>query len=227
MDHVTSPTAVVFPVEAIVKAAAQRGIDVLIDGAHAPGMLDLDVAALGAAYYTGNLHKWVCAPKGAAFLWARPDRQAQLHPNTISHHLGQGFSAEFAWQGTRDITAWLCARDAIEFMDRLGWPRVREHNHRLAAWAQATLCGRLGVTPATPADGSMLGSMATIALPATARQQFATTAALQAALYQRHGIEVPVIDWGGRWWFRVSCQVYNAPWHYQRLAQALADLLGG
>ncbi len=226
VDHVTSPTAVVFPVASIVQACRERRIDVLVDGAHAPGMIELDVAKLGAAYYTGNLHKWVCAPKGAAFLWVRPDRQDHVHPNTISHHLGQGFAAEFAWQGTRDITAWLCARDAIAFMDRLGWPRVREHNHRLAAWAQATLCARFGVGPATNASGSMLGSMCTVALPAAARERFAAPAAMQAALYDRHRIEVPVVDWGNRWWIRASCQVYNAPGQYQGLASAVLELLG-
>jgi isopenicillin-N epimerase len=153
----------------------------------------------------------------------RPDRQDQVHPNTISHFLGKGFAAEFAWQGTRDITAWLCARDAIAFMDRLGWPRVREHNHRLAVWAQATLCARFGVSSPTNA----LGSMTTVALPAAARERFAGPAALQAALYDRHRIEVPVIDWGNRWWIRASCQVYNAPGQYEQLAAAVLELLGG
>jgi isopenicillin-N epimerase len=221
VDHVTSPTAVVFPVARIAAACAERGVDVLVDGAHAPGMIDLDVPGLGAAYYAGNLHKWVCAPKGAAFLWVRADRRDRVHPNTISHFLGKGFAAEFAWQGTRDITAWLAARDAIAFMDGFGWPRVRAHNHALAAWAQAALCAQLGVAPASDAGGAMLGSMCTVALPAAVRERHAAPAALQAALYDRHRIEVPVVDWGGRWWIRASCQLYNAPEQYERLAQAV------
>src|SRR3954467_11181002 len=101
IDHVTSPTATVFPVEQIVRDCAARGVDVLIDGAHAPGMVPLDIEAIGAAYYAGNLNKWAFAPRGAAFLWVRPDRQAAIHPAVISHHYGEGFASEFSWQGTR------------------------------------------------------------------------------------------------------------------------------
>lgn len=225
IDHITSPTAVVLPVEAIVRLCAARGIDVLVDGAHAPGMIDLDMERIGAAYYSGNLHKWVCAPKGAAFLRVRPDRQRGIHPNIISHFLDEGLAAEFAWQGTRDITAWLTARDAIEFMEGLGWDRVRRHNHQLATWVQSLLTQRWGVEPATPADGSMLGSMATVALPPEAAGRFDDPAALQARLYKEHRIEVPVLDWDGRWWVRASCQVYNNPVQYEHLAEALTELL--
>lgn len=225
IDHVTSPTAIVLPLKQIVAGCADRGIDVLVDGAHAPGMLELDVAALGAAYYTGNLHKWVCAPKGAAFLWARPDRRQGIHPNTISHFLDEGLAAEFAWQGTRDITPWLCAADAIAFMDRFGWARVRRHNHQLAVWVQALLARRLGAAPTTPLDGSMLGSMATVELPVSARQRFDAPESLQAALYDEHRIEVPIIDWDGRWWIRASCQIYNEPSQYERLAETMTSLL--
>ncbi len=227
IDHVTSPTAIRVPVERIIGLCADRGVDVLVDGAHAPGMLDLDVQDLGAAYYTGNLHKWVCAPKGAAFLWVRPDRQAGIHPNTISHFLGQGLAEEFAWQGTRDITAWLCAKDAIEFMGGFGWDRIRRHNHDLAVWVQAMLASRWGVEPISPLDGSMLGSMVTLPLPAAARRRHASTQALQARLYGEHRIEIPVIDWDGSWWIRASCQIYNVPQQYERLAQAVLDLTEG
>jgi isopenicillin-N epimerase len=225
IDHVTSPTAVVFPVERIVGLCAERGIDVLIDGAHAPGMLDLDIERLGAAYFTGNLHKWVCGPKGAAFLRVRPDRQPGIHPNTISHFLDNGLPAEFDWQGTRDVTAWLGAADAIEYMDRtLGWDRIRRHNHELAVWVQTLLCERWGVEPGTPLDGSLLGSMVTVALPSGFPQRFETTQALQARLFEKHRIEIPVIEWAQRWWIRASAQVYNTPDQYELLADAVMRL---
>jgi isopenicillin-N epimerase len=223
VDHVTSPTAVVLPVRRIIELCADRGIDVLIDGAHAPGMVPLCIEELAPAWYAGNLHKWVCAPKGAAFLWARPDRQAEVHPTTISHHLDEGFEREFAWQGTRDITAFLAAANAIEFMEGLGWDRVRRHNHEMAVWAQQMLCARFGVDPATPADGSMLGSMATVPLP-PALQGRGTAEDLQAQLYERHAIEVPVLDFGGSRWVRVSCQVYNGQEDYERLADVLQKI---
>src|SRR5258706_5541359 len=140
IDHVTSPTSLIFPVEQIVAACAQRGVDVLIDGAHAPGMLPLNVAQIGAAYYAGNLHKWTCGPKGSGFLWARPDRQARVHPVAVSHLFGQGFAREFSWQGARGLSTWLAVPRALEFMAELGWERVRSPNHAKANWVQQMLC---------------------------------------------------------------------------------------
>ncbi len=223
IDHIGSSTAVVFPVRRIIELCGERGIDVLIDGAHAPGMVELDVAGLGAAYYTGNLHKWVCAPKGAAFLWVRPDRQSGVHPNTISHFLDEGLAEEFQWQGTRDITAWLCAPDAIDFMRQFGWDEVRRHNHELAVWAQGMHSRRWQVPASTPADGSMLGSMSTLPLPGGLRERFADSTALQQRLYDVDRIEVPVIEWNDRWWVRVSCQVYNEREQYERLGEAVLE----
>jgi isopenicillin-N epimerase len=225
LDHITSPTALIFPVHRIADLCAERGIDLLIDGAHAPGMIDLDIEGLGAAYFAGNLHKWACGPKGAAFLWVRPDKQAGIHPGTISHFLDQGIAAEFGWQGTRDITAWLCAAEAIQYLDRtLSWDRIRRHNHELAVWVQGLLCRRWGVEPATPLDGSLLGSMATVALPVDAPRRHDRPAELQARLLSEHRIEVPVIEWAGRWWIRASCHVYNTPDEYERLADAVTRL---
>ena len=223
VDHIGSSTGVVFPVKQVVALCDSRGIDVLVDGAHGPGMVELDVAGLGAAYYTGNLHKWVCAPKGAAFLWVRPDRQSGVHPNTISHFLDEGLAEEFQWQGTRDITAWLCAPDAIDFMRQFGWAQVRRHNHELAVWAQTMLSRRWQVAASTPADGSMLGSMATLPLPGGLQERFADVAALQRRLYDLDHIEVPIIEWNHRWWVRVSCQVYNDRGQYERLGEAVME----
>ena len=224
IDHITSPTAVLLPIARIIELCAERGVDVLVDGAHAPGMIELDVPSLNAAYYTGNLHKWVCAPKGAAFLWVRPDRQKHIHPNTISHFLNQGLAEEFSWQGTRDITAWLCAKDAIDFMARFGWERVRRHNHELATWAQSRLSRLWKVEPATPLDGSMLGSMATVPLPEAA-ENLGPIEELQARLYRDYRIEAPVIEFQGRRWIRVSCQIYNTAEQYQQLGEAVLEMI--
>jgi isopenicillin-N epimerase len=225
IDHVTSPTALVFPVEQITAECAARGIDVIVDGAHVPGMLALDVPKIGAAYYAGNLHKWVCAPKGSAFLWVRPDKQSAVHPCIISHLLGEGFAREFSWQGTRDISNWLSVPKAIEFMGELGWERVRAHNHAMAVWAQRMLCERFGVEPISPLDGNMIGSMATVRLPgrlATMSEEVGK--ATQQRLYSEFQVEAPLVYWGGRWHVRVCCQVYNRPEEIDRLAEAIVAL---
>jgi isopenicillin-N epimerase len=189
VSHVTSPTALVFPIERIVAGLAERGVETLVDGAHAPGMLPLDLDRLGAAWYTGNLHKWVSAPKGAAFLHARRDRQPGIRPNTISHganavlepELGAGgadadggadgrtrYRAEFDWQGTLDPTAWLAVSDALRVVGGLlpgGWPEVMARNHALTLRARSELAAALGLDGEAPAPASMLGSMVALPLP--------------------------------------------------------------
>jgi len=226
VDHVTSPTALVYPVKEIAKLCTSRGIDILIDGAHAPGMLDLDIASIGATYYIGNLHKWVCAPKGAGFIWVAPSHQADIHPTVISHHYTEGFAEEFSWQGTRDFSPWLAAAEAIRFIGQFGWPRVREHNHALATWAQQRLTSMWQVPATSPMDGSMLGSMVTIQLPAQdVIKRVKTFDRFAALLYDNHNIEVPIIDWADRWWVRCSCQVYNTPAEYEKLGNAVLDII--
>ena len=226
IDHITSPTALVFPVEQILEGCARRGVDVLVDGAHAPGMVPLNVSQLSPAYYAGNLHKWACAPKGSGFLWMRPDRQKDIHPLVISHHLGEGFAREFGWQGTRDFAAWLAISRALHFMARFGWERVMSHNRQMAVWVQRLLCQRWNVPPISPADGRMLGSMATVPLPAPlAGIDEAKTLQLQQRLYQEHHLEVPIMRWGGRAFVRPCCQIYNAPEDYQHLADVILRLV--
>ncbi|MDB5303386.1 MAG: Aminotransferase [Phycisphaerales bacterium] len=226
IDHVTSPTGLVFPVEQIIAGCMNRKnpVDVLVDGAHVPGMLPLNVGKLGAAYYAANLHKWVCAPKGSAFLWVRPDLQPAVHPAVISHHLGEGFSREFGWQGTRDLSSWFTIPRAMEFMAELGWERVMDHNHRMAAWAHRMLVERWKVEPISPLDGSMLGSTATVRLPDPLDgMDAAQSAALQQRLYSEFGIEVPLV-WNEGWTLRVSCQVYNTAAQYERLAEVIETI---
>lgn len=223
VDHVTSPTGLVFPVQRIIDACRERGVETLIDGAHAPGMLPLNIEKLGATYYAANLHKWACGPKGCALIWVRPDRQTQVHPTTISHFLDEGFAREFGWQGTRDISAWLTLPAALKFMANLGWDKVMDHNHALAAWAHRMLCDRLGVSPLSPPDGSLLGSTASVSLPAPLNAlSLEQLNALQRRLYHEYQIELPLMRWNEHVMLRVSCQVYNTADEYLKLAESMA-----
>lgn len=225
VDHITSPTAIIFPIERITAECAARGVDVLIDGAHAPGMVPLNVPATGATYYAGNLHKWACAPKGCGFLWVRPDRQSAIHPLIVSHYLGEGFAREFGWQGTRDISGWLSVPRAIAFMSEIGWEKIMAHNHAMAAWVQQMLCEAWDVGPISPADGTMLGSMVTVALPEVLSGLTESEAAVvQQTLYDEHRIEAPLMRWGGRTYMRPCCQIYNLAEEYERLAVAIKQI---
>ena len=232
IDHVTSNTALIFPVAQIIRELEARGVDTLVDGAHAPGMVPLNVARLAPAYYTANLHKWVCAPKGAGFLWARPDKQASLQPAVISHGNNThrpGYSAyqdRFDWAGTFDPSAWLCASAAIEWMSKLhrtGWTGIQRANHELAVRARELLCQRLQVERCCP--DAMLGAMATIPLPGQFQGQARAGKidAEQLRLYDRFKIEVPFIRVGKPEWryFRISAQLYNRITDYEYLATAL------
>lgn len=232
IDHVTSNTALVLPVAQIIRELKTRGVETLVDGAHAPGMVPLNLTKLAPAYYTANLHKWVCAPKGAAFLWVCPERQNALQPAVISHGNNThrpGYSAfqdRFDWAGTFDPTAWMCAGAAIDWMRKLlpgGWPAVRKANHELAVKARRLLCERLGVE--APCPEALLGAMATLPLPDgfQERAKAGKIDAEQLRLYDRFGIEVPFIRQGppARRYFRISAQLYNSLAEYQYLAEAL------
>ena len=225
IDHITSPTALIFPIEKIVAVCNQRNVDTLIDGAHGPGMVPIDINKLSPTYYSGNLHKWACCPKGCAFLWIRPDRQSQIHPMIISHFLDQGMLKEFAWQGTRDFAAWYAIPAAIEFMSNIGWPKIMSHNHALAVWVNQMLCARWNVESIAPPDGSLLGSMATIPLPASlSNLTDAEGQALQRRLHDEFKIEVPTMTINARTYVRPCCQVYNTPDHYHRLGVAITQI---
>ncbi len=225
IDHVTSPTALVLPVAPIVEECRRRGIFVIVDGAHAPGMLALDLAALDADAYAANLHKWVFAPKGCGMLRVAARHRAMIHPCVVSHFYGQGFAEEFDWQGTRDATPWISLADAVAFIESLGLDAVRRHNHAMATRAQRRLCERLEVEPLSPLDGSMLGSMVTVRLPEVLRRRFEKPEHLAAHLYDEERIEIPVIDFAGRWHVRVSAQVHVRESDIERLEEVLVAMV--
>jgi isopenicillin-N epimerase len=232
LDYVTSPTGTIFPARELVARMNERGIDTVVDAAHAPGMLPLDVRAIGAAYFTGNCHKWLCAPKGAAFLHVRRDRQQGIRPLTISHGANaqrperSRFRLEFDWTGTDDPTAFLCVPHAIRFLGSLlpgGWPELMARNHALVLGGRKLLCDALGVLPPAPDD--MLGSLASIPLPdyTGPKPAGAWWHPLQRALLEKHRIEVPVMVFPAlpKQLVRISAQVYNSEDQYARLASAL------
>jgi isopenicillin-N epimerase len=243
IDHITSPTGIVLPMGEILDGLSARGIDVLVDGAHAPGMLDLDLRALaarGATYYTGNCHKWLCAPKGSAFLFVRRDRQQGLRPLSIGHGANSRrtdrgrFRLEHDFQGTDDPTPWLCIPTALDFLRGLlpgGFAELRRRNRTETLEARARIEGVLGLPPTTPS--SVIGSLASVPLPAPADEARVAAALahgpdpLQLQLYEEHGIEVPIMHWPrpGRRLLRIAVQVYNRPEQYERLASLLPKLL--
>jgi isopenicillin-N epimerase len=235
LDHVTSQTGLVFPIAELVAALRARGIETLVDGAHAPGMLSLDLAGLGAGYYVGNFHKWVCSPKGAALLWVRRDLQPALHPLVISHGYGSNrararFLEEFDWTGTLDPSAWLAVPEAIRFVGSLvpgGWPEVRARNRALALAARALLSDAIGLPVIAPE--SMIGSLAALRLPdaAPGAPSAPGDEVLHRALLDAHRIEVPVFPWPSppSRMLRVSAHLYNTLAEYEHLARALVSLL--
>ena len=238
LDHVTSQTGLVLPIARLVQELAGCGVDTLVDGAHAPGMAALNLRKLGAAYYAGNCHKWVCAPKGAGFLYVRPDRQERIRPLSISHGANSPradrsrFLIEFGWTGTWDPSACLAVPEALRFVGSLlpgGWPAVAGRNRRLTLAARKIICEALGID--RPCPDEMIGSLASIPLPdATTteppRSPFYRDS-LQDALLAQYGVEVPVIPWPAppKRLLRISAQLYNSLPQYEHLAGALKRLL--
>jgi isopenicillin-N epimerase len=231
VDHVTSPTALILPIEELV-AALEPSVPVLVDGAHGPGMLPLRLDRLGASWYVGNCHKWLCAPRGVGFLWAREDRRDGLYPPVISHGWSrpepERFHAMFDWTGTDDPTPILSLPVAIEFLAAHGGlEEVMAHNRRLALAGRAALLDALGVEPPAPVD--MIGSMASVPLPRSERPADDLVDPLTRRLRDIHRIEVPVFYWPEppHRVVRISAHLYNRPTEYRRLAEALTVELGG
>lgn len=233
VDHITSPTALVLPVAEIAALLEGSGVRVLVDGAHGPGMLAVDVGSIGASYYVGNCHKWMCAPKGSGFVYAGPGVRHDLMPVVISHGLNSErtdrsrFHQLFDWVGTTDPTAYLAVPHAIEFIGSLlpgGWSAAREHNRDLALRGREIVATAIGAEGLPAAD--LIGSMAAIPLaPAAAPITPPHPDPLAAALLRDHAIEVPVPAWPQtpRRVLRISAQLYNRVEDYERLATALVE----
>jgi len=229
-SHITSTTALTFAVQELCAGARQRGITTLIDGAHAPGQIALDLAAVGADFYTGNCHKWLCAPKGAAFLHARPERQAELDAGVVSWGYVAGsaghtgfdaytgrtpYERRLQWQGTRDIAAFLAVPAAIDFQQAHDWPAWQSRCHELACGLQRRVLARNGLAPIAPDEA--FGQM----VPIPVRTDDA--AALREWLFTRHRIEVPVTQHAGGSFVRVSVQAYNDEADLAALESALVE----
>ena len=222
IDHITSPTGVVFPIEKIIALFKERGIPVLIDGAHAPGQIDLNLDTLGADYYVGNCHKWLFAPKGAAFLWVDKKHQSKIHPTVISHFLGGGFQTEFSWTGTLDPTAWLSIPAGMEFHRKFFAEEGRDYTRKILLDARREISDALGVPLAAPE--AMLANLCTFLLPGNPDATDERVLHLHDLLFDEYRIEVPAMNANGKLYVRISSQVYNDPSDFEALKAALVEL---
>lgn len=227
VSHISSATAVTFPIAAICARAREAGILTLVDGAHAPGQIDLDLTAVDADFYTGNCHKWLCAPKGAAFLYARPSVQSLIEPLVVSwgwgderqFTSGSDFVDYLGWQGTADPSAYLSVPDAIRFQAAHDWPVQRHGCHEMLCRALADLEAITGCASPYP-NQSAYRQMAIVPLP-----PLTNLAQLKERLYNDYQIEIPCIEWNGRQFVRISVQAYNTVGDLEQLSTALYDLL--
>ncbi|PLW74057.1 hypothetical protein C0036_03965 [Streptomyces sp. DJ] len=200
----------------------ERGVPLLVDGAHAPGMLD-GPADCGADFWVGNLHKWACAPRGTAGFAVSGEHRGRVRGPIASWGEEEPYPAAFDQQGTWDATGWLTAPLSAALLGGLGWERVRAHNAALAEYGQAVVCEALGTAPARVADPAP--SMRLVPLPPGTAGTFEAARALQCALVERAGCETAVTTWNGRGFLRVSAQVYNRPGEYEVLARGLREVL--
>jgi isopenicillin-N epimerase len=213
VSHLTSETALVLPIAEIVAEARARGLLTIVDGAHSPAHVTVDIDALGADFYSGSCHKWLCAPKGAGFLHVRPEHQERVDGPIVSwgYEDGRTFQERLELQGTRDVAAWLSVPDAIDFQETRDWDGVRARCRQLALDARDLLCERLGTEPLAPAE--MLGQMATVRLREPDPD-------LSDRLFAEHRIEIPVVG-ERRDHIRLSVAAYTTAEDVDRLVSAL------
>jgi isopenicillin-N epimerase len=216
VDHVASCSGLVFPVEEIAAECRRQRVAVLVDGAHAAGMLPVDIGRLGADFWVGNLHKWVCAPKAAAVLFAAPPWRDAMRPLVASHGMRDGYRPSFDWTGTRDPSALLAVPAALDFFDQAGWEAARQHNSDLARAGAELVAQRMGTTSPDP-DG-LAAAMRLVGLPEPLDERRAR--ALEDRLLGQR-VVVPVTNHGGWRWLRLSAQLYNTLADYEKLADAL------
>jgi isopenicillin-N epimerase len=224
LDHVTSSSALLLPIAELVQAVQRRGVPVLVDGAHAPGAVPLDVSAIGAEWYAANLHKWAWAPRSCGFLHVRPDQHAGLHAPVLSWGLDQGLAAEFDWQGTFDPTPMLAAPEGIAFLEELGVATVQRYNHAFAWRAAVALRDELGAEPLAPEEA--VGTMVTVQLPPSFGSTMNQAVHLRNQLLFEDRIEVQVHASEGRIHLRISGQIYNGDRDLETLLRALATRRG-
>ncbi|WP_229069401.1 aminotransferase class V-fold PLP-dependent enzyme [Actinoplanes sp. DH11] len=226
VDQIASATATLFPVRAIAAAARELDIPVLVDAAHVPGMLPVDVSAIGADFWVGNLHKWAWAPRGTALLNVAPPWRRRIDPLVVSWEQEQGYPLSVEFQGTLDYTSWLAAPAGIFALRTLGPDAVREHNAALAAYGQRVVGAALGLAPEElPRPGSPDIAMRVVPLPAGLATTAPEAFALRQQISDKLGAETAVNAWGGRGLLRLSAQVYNRPEEYDHLAEHLPPLL--
>lgn len=221
IDHITSPSALVMPLAEMVAAFRDAGVPVLVDGAHGPGQVPLDLGALGADYYVGNGHKWWMGAKGAGFLWTKPEHQAGLHPTIISHGYGSGYLAEFDWTGTRDWSAALVMPVAIDFHNRLGGTALMDANRALARASAERLAARFGTRLANPPE--LEGAMSLVELPFGGEATMERQGAVRTMFYEL-GCDIPIMTLADKFWLRLSVQAYNLPSDFDRLGD-LVEML--
>lgn len=219
-SHITSPTALILPAAEICRRAREQGIWSIVDGAHVPGHIPLDISAIGADAYSGNFHKWLCAPKGSAFLYVRREWHQLVEPLVISWGWGEGnsFVTQNQWQGTRDVAAFLAVPSAIAFQRAHNWPQVYEQCHRLASDAQMAVTELTHLTPLAMGD-KWFGQMVSLPLPNCDPE------ALKQRLYDDYCIEVPILRWHDKTLIRISLQAYNTSADIEILVNALRALL--
>jgi isopenicillin-N epimerase len=225
IDQVTSPTARRFPVRRIAESARACGAATLVDGAHVPGMVDVDVASLGADFWVGNFHKWAFAAHTVAALWVGTHWRHRMRPLVVSWDEAEGYPGAFDHQGTLDYSAWLSLPTALRFIDELGADRLHRHNRALVQYGEAALTSALRTDPVKTEDHSSPLSMRIVPLPQGVADTDAGARALYAHIATALDSEVAVVRWSGRGYLRLSAQVYNAPTEYDRLAHGLASLL--
>jgi isopenicillin-N epimerase len=221
-DHITSPTALLLPIAEMVRMAKAAGALVLVDGAHAPGMVDIDLARLGADWYTGNCHKWLMAAKGAGFLWAADAIIAGTHPLAISHGYGQGYAAEFDWVGTRDALGQFSLPAALAFRARFGEAAIRDYNHALVMRASEMLAASWDTE--VGAAEALTGAMRCVRLPAGFEASDEAAQTLRWRLADHYKVQVPIRCLDGALWARLSAQVYNEIGDYERLGEAVLSI---
>ena len=226
LSHITSSTALIFPIAEVIRRAREAGIVTVVDGAHVAGQIPLDLDSLGADFYGGNLHKWLCAPKGAGFLYARPEMQHLLKPLVVSWGDELEFSDDSTFVnthefwGTRDVSAFLAVPKAIEFQNENNWDEVRDSCHQLAAYTQKQIGELTGLTALHPPTDVWFRQMAAAPLPENTDVSW-----LKRQLYDEYRIEIPVYEWNGIKIIRVSIQGYNTKQDVDKLLEALSILL--